>query len=418
MIEPRLFTRLAVALAIGMLVGLERGWREHKGEENVHVAGVRTFGLTGMLGALWAMLAENMGNLLLGFAFVAFAALMITSHIISVRREGDYGLTTVVAALITFALGALAMRGYETAAAAVAVVTATLLGLKPILHSWVERLERKELYAIFKLLLISVVVLPALPDKGFGPWQALNPYEIWLMIVLIAAISFVGYFAMKVAGPKRGLGLTGLFGGLISSTAVTVDFSKMGKEIDDLRPVLSAGILVASGTMFPRILLISSIVYPPLVYKLALPLGVMAVVCYASAAWLWWKVSDAKTSKDLNSRGSFELKIAFAFGALLTTIMFLSRALLAWMGDAGLYLLAATSGLTDVDAITLSSSRMAGTQIAIDVAANAIMIAAFVNTLVKAALTSIIGGTGMARYVGATLLIAIISGAVLIFIIN
>ncbi|NTV45840.1 MAG: MgtC/SapB family protein [Chlorobiales bacterium] len=401
-----------------MLVGLERGWREHKGEENVHVAGVRTFGLTGMLGALWAMLAENMGNLLLGFAFVAFAGLMITSHVISVRREGDYGLTTVVAALITFALGALAMRGYETAAAAVAVVTATLLGLKPILHSWVERLERKELYAIFKLLLISVVVLPALPDRGFGPWQALNPYEIWLMIVLIATISFVGYFAMKVAGPKRGLGLTGLFGGLISSTAVTVDFSKMGKEIEDLRPVLSAGILVASGTMFPRILLISSIVYPPLVYKLALPLGVMALVCYASAAWLWWKVSDTKTSKDLNSRGSFELKTAFAFGALLTMIMFLSRALLAWMGDAGLYLLAATSGLSDVDAITLSASRIAGDQIAIDVAARAIMLAAFVNTLVKAALTSIIGGTSMARYVGTTLLLAIVSGSLLIFILN
>ncbi|NTW49007.1 MAG: MgtC/SapB family protein [Chlorobiales bacterium] len=187
-----------------MLIGIERGWRERKGEESVHMAGVRTFGLIGMLGALWAMLAENMGPLLLGLAFVAFAALMIVAHVLAVKRDMDYGLTTVVASLITFALGALAMRGYETVSAAVAVVTTTILGIKPILHGWVERLEQKELFAIFKLLLISVVILPALPDRGFGPWDALNPYEIWLMIVLIAAISFVGYFAMKVAGPKRG----------------------------------------------------------------------------------------------------------------------------------------------------------------------------------------------------------------------
>ncbi|NTW49387.1 MAG: DUF4010 domain-containing protein, partial [Chlorobiales bacterium] len=205
---------------------------------------------------------------------------------------------------------------------------------------------------------------------------------------------------------------------LISSTAVAVDFSTRGKEMQELQSVLSAGSLVASGTMFPRILLLCSIIYPPLAYKIALPLGLMGVICYASAAWLWMKDGDAKTEHDLKSGGSFELKTAFIFGALLTTIMFLSRALVAWMGDTGLYLLAAASGLSDVDAITLSVSRMAGDQIMTDVAARAVMLAAFVNTLVKAVLASVIGGMGMARRVGATLVLAILCGAVVIFILG
>ncbi|MCW8928485.1 MAG: MgtC/SapB family protein, partial [Gammaproteobacteria bacterium] len=214
-----LFERLAVALAIGLLIGIERGWHEREAGEGRRIAGLRTFGIIGLLGAVSGLLADELGELLLAATFIAFAALVIAAHVLESREDRDFGMTTPVAALLTFTLGTLAALGYTAVAGATAVVTATLLGLKPLLHRWIEQMEQRELYAIFKMLMISVVLLPILPNQGYGPWQALNPYEIWWMVVLIAGISFAGYFAVKIAGSRRGLVITGLFGGLASSTA-------------------------------------------------------------------------------------------------------------------------------------------------------------------------------------------------------
>ncbi len=387
------FVHLWVALAVGLLIGVERGWQERSAAEGSRVAGIRTFGLMGLLGGLWALLAERLGDVLLGFAFVAFAGVVIVAHLRDVRLDRDVGITTVIAALVTFALGALAARGEPIIAAACGVLTATLLSLKPLLHHWLEKLEAKELYGALKLLLISVVLLPVLPNESYGPWGALNPYRIWWFVVLIATISFAGYFAMKIAGTRRGVMLTSLLGGLASSTAVTLSLARLGRQ-RDLQCILAAGILAAAGTMFPRILLEVAIVNPTLLLQLTLPMILMMFASYGTVLW-FWRQRRGEESTELPLRNPFEIRPALQFGLLLVVIMLLTEALQIWMGEAGIYLLALVSGLADVDAITLSLADMARGDLAADVAAQAIVLAAMMNTLVKGIMAFAIAGIGL-----------------------
>ncbi len=405
-----IYLRSGLALAIGMLIGMERGWHERHASQSVHLAGMRTFGLIGLLGAIWAQLSLVMGELLLGFAFVAFSALMIIAHILAVQKDYDYGLTTVVTALITFGLGALMMKGYQALSASIAVVVTALLSLKPALHKWVDRLEQSELQAIVKLLLISVVVLPILPNQGYGPWQALNPYKIWWMIVLISTISFVGYFAMRLAGPKRGIMLTAFFGGFFSSTAVSLDFARKSKQQPEASSLFVSGILMACGTMFPRVLVLLSVIYLPMAYKLATSFIVMALLTYGISFWIWKNLPEEQLAHTSDHRGAFELRTALWFGLLLTTIMFLSYALKDWMGDSGVYLLAFVSGLSDVDAITLSLSQMAKEDLAIQVATGAILLASITNTLVKAGLACVFGTRKMAWQISLSFALVVLAG--------
>jgi uncharacterized membrane protein (DUF4010 family) len=411
-----LFLDLGIALAIGLLIGVERGWQTRLAEEGTRIAGIRTFGLLGLLGGIWGLMSRELGELILGLAFVTVAALMITAHMTEVRNKHDVGVTTVVAALMTFALGALALRGYRTEAASAAVVTAILLSMKPVLHSWLQKLESQELFAALKLLLISVVLLPVLPNQGYGPWQALNPYEIWWLVVLIAVISFVGYFAMKIAGQKRGIMYTGIFGGLVSSTAVTLSLSRLAKKIR-MPQVLAAGILVSAATMFPRILLEVSIVNPGILKPLLLPMIVMTILAYGSAAWLWYRRSRDHDVEELELHNPLELMMAIRFGALLGLVMLLAEAAKAWMGDAGIYLLALISGLADVDAITLSLAAMQKEGLSAVTASHAIVLAAIANTLVKGILAAFIGGRIMALRVSITLIIVALAGGTSLFFI-
>ncbi len=388
------FVHLALALAVGLLIGVERGWSQRTLPEGGRIAGIRTFGLIGLLGGLWALLGEELGQLILAVAFAALAGLLIMAYARFTKGESDYGVTTVVAALVTFALGALALRGYEHVAAAGAVVTATLLSLKPILHGWLLRIEQRELYGALKLLLISVVLLPVLPNRGFGPWQALNPYELWWLVVLIAGIGFAGYVAIRVAGARRGLLLTGLLGGLVSSTALTLSFARMGRS-KILPGILSAGVLAAAAIMFPRILLEVAVVNRQLLPQLYLPMGVMTATVFGSAVWFWLRGKQDVTPDTPPLHNPFELKPALQFGVLLAAIVLLAEAFRVWFGDAGIYALAAISGLTDVDAITLSLARMARVDLTHEVAVRGIVLAAMVNTLAKGVLVAAIAGRGM-----------------------
>jgi len=395
--EVVLFQRLGVALALGLLVGVERGWETRRRAEGQRVAGFRTFGLIGLLGGLWALIAAETGVLVLAVAFAALAAVLIVSQIQFLRKDGDVGATTMVAALVTFALGALAGYGEMTLAAAGAVVVTLLLGVKPQLHGLVERLERDELMAVIKLLLMSVVLLPVLPDRGYGPWQALNPYRIWWMVVLIAGINFTGYMAIKLAGARRGVLLTGLFGGLASSTATTIGLARLAKGTTTLKRLAAAGIIVAATTMLPRMLLVAAVVAPPLALRLAGPLLLGTLTGCGAAAWLWQRARRRAAPDDVARRNPFELAVALQFGALLAVVMVLSYALQAWLGHAGLYLLGAVSGLSDVDAVTLSlGARVGEASLGAEVAAVAILLAAAVNTLVKAALAAAISGAELA----------------------
>ncbi|ABA58966.1 membrane protein [Nitrosococcus oceani ATCC 19707] len=388
-----LLEQLGLALALGLLVGLERGWQERHAEEGARIAGLRTFGLISLLGGLWALLSEQFGAVLLGFAFLTFVLLVLVSHFDSVKRSGARGLTTVVATLVTFTLGALTVAGYEVVASAAAVVVTVLLGLKPVLHAWLARLRQEELYAVYKLLLISVVLLPVLPNQGFGPWQILNPYEIWWMVVLIAGVSFIGYFAVRIAGTGRGILLTALSAGLVSSTALTLHFSRIARANPRGQRLLSAGIAFAAATMFPRLLLVVGIIHPSMALYLLFPAGLMGIIVYGGGYWLW-RGAKRQSTPHLVLDNPCDLGMAVKFGGLLALVILAAHALKEWFGEIGLYVAAGISGISDVDAISLTLARMAqeDSQV-LAVAAIGIFLAAMVNTLVKGGLAWGIGGS-------------------------
>ncbi|GAB4360404.1 MAG: MgtC/SapB family protein [Gammaproteobacteria bacterium] len=408
--ELELFERLGIALAIGLLIGVERGWKHRDEKEGARFAGLRTFGLVGLTGGLCALLAQIFGALFLGFAFAALTALVVVAHTLCVRESGDYGITTAIAALATFAMGALAVLGDQRIAAAAAVVTAVLLGSKSLLHRWLKSLQQRELYAGLQLLVITVVILPLLPNRDYGPFGALNPYVIWWMIVLISGISFIGYFTVKIAGTRLGIMLTALFGGLASSTAVTLHLARLGKENPRLHPLLASAVIVASATMLPRLLILVGIWEPRLLSSLWWPVGFMFGFSSLAALGLWFTHHRSHLPAELNLDNPLELATALKFGLLLVLVMLLAEALRNWWGEAGVVLLAGIAGLSDIDAITLSISRMSsGLRIDPETAGHAIVLAAVMNTVVKGAISAAIAGGAMARRVA--LVVVGIAGA-------
>lgn len=394
--------RLAVALSIGLLVGLERGWEHRQCEEGERELGLRSMGLIGLIGGLTGLLVEPLGGGLVGFVIIGLGLLLSAAHLASMRHSHDLGLTTEVAALATLLLAVMAGLGQLAIAASGAVIMVLLLGHKRALHGWLMRLQRPELDAVLRLLLISVVVLPLLPNRGFGPWQVLNPYEIWWMVVLIATLSFVGYVTIRLAGERRGMLFLGLFGGLASSTATTLSLARLHR--DRVRRIQSnhgeaaipaAGILLACATMFPRMLLVASLLHAPLFGVLLWPVVAMSTLLYLPAAVYVWRSSGSEVAEDLHPANPLELKSALFFGALLALTMLLGRALTGWFGDAGVYALAAASGIADVDAITLSLARMAGGELLLSTAGLGILIAALTNSLFKAGMAWAIGGSAL-----------------------
>ncbi len=407
---PHLYA-LGVSLAIGLLIGLERGWETREREEGSRIAGLRTYGLIGLLGGVFALIAEAFGAVVLGLGFLGLAVLVIAAYYRRFRISGDLGITSMVAALLTFGLGALAVLDHLFEATAAAVVTALLLDLKPRLHAWLRRLTPRELNAAFELLLISVVLLPILPNKGYGPWQALNPYAIWWMVVLIAGIGFVGYFAMKIGGARYGAVLTGITGGLVSSTAVTLTLSRLARTAPGHVDAMGSGILAACGTMFPRILLVASVINPALFLPLLAPVAVATAVTYLAAFVLWRRAGHtAAEHGETPLSNPFQIGMAIRFSLLLAVILLLAEAAREWWGDAGLYGLAAISGLTDVDAISLSVARLSRDAIEPPVAVMAIFVAAASNTLVKSLLAGYVGGRALGLRVGLPSTLALAGG--------
>jgi uncharacterized membrane protein (DUF4010 family) len=390
------FLELAIALAIGLIVGLERGWHGREQPEGGRVAGLRTFGLVGFAGGLFALLAResNIAFLIAGFALVGAALLLGQWR--RMREDSDVGATTMVAAFITFALGALAVYGQPAIAAAGAVVTALLLGLKPRLHALIAGLEEQELMAALRLLLISVVVLPLLPDRGFGPYEALNPYEIWWFVVLLSGLSFLGYIAVKALGTGRGLMLTAAAGGLFASTAVAISFARLAHEkratLDASgRRVIVAGMLLAAAIMPLRLLVLVAVVRGDLIGPLLVPMLAMGLTGMATA-WYLARGMERPNTPALVVDNPVHVAAALRFAALLAFIMVLVPAVRDWLGGAGLYLLALISGVADVDAITLSTARLVGGEITAAIAVATILIAVAANTVAKVGWVALIAG--------------------------
>jgi uncharacterized membrane protein (DUF4010 family) len=399
MTTVELFARLGLALAIGLLMGAERGWRDRELPEQLRGAGIRTFGMIGLAGGVAGALAVTLGGLVLAGAVLALTGLVISSRITRPAADTDTGFTTEVAELTAFCLGALAASGHMAAAAAAGVVATALLNAKETLHSWLSHVERLEMRAAIRLLLISVVMLPVLPDHGYGPGNALNPFRLWLMVVMVAGISFIGYFAIKIAGPRIGSLLTGVFGGLASSTALTLSFARMGRDDRSMHKVLAAGVAVANATMFLRLWVIILAVDRPMAMAELPPLAAMMAAGLIMTALLWRDHADAGKPGATGLTNPFELGVAIKFAILLAAVVIASRLLQSWAGSTGLYVLGAVAGLADVDAISLSMAEMAGHSVTLPVAAMTSLIAVFVNTAVHAAMVVVLCGGTMARRV-------------------
>jgi len=410
-----LLGRLGVALALGLLIGMERGWERRELAEGQRVAGFRTFGLISLMGGVTVLLAANAQGLFLSAVVVVLGAAVVLGYWRESTPGEDISLTTTIAALLAFGLGALAGNGQLTVAASTAVVITLLLGFKPELHRLLQRIERQELLDTLRLLLISVVLLPILPDKGFGPWQVFNPYRLWWMVVLVAGISYAGYFGIRLLGRQRGVLATGLLGGLASSTAVTVSMARRGKDEPEMQDLLAAGVVTAAAMMFPRMLVIVAAISPAVAARLLWPLLAAGLAAFAAAGWYVCRSDQKKLSESgerLKPSNPLGLGMALQFGLLLAVIMVLARAVREWMGDPGLYGLAAVSGLVDVDAITLSVASMAKRgETTTAIAAAVILIPAAVNTAVKPALVTAICGARMGLRVAVPLLAALLTGA-------
>jgi len=373
---------LLVALSIGLLIGIERGWSERDEKEGDRMAGIRTFSVVGLLGGVWGLLTFEINDWVVAAAFLAVTAMIISAHIMDVKRDEDVGATTAFTLMLVFALSAWSVFGYELPALGATVVVTALLGYKPTLHRWLRNINRKEIYAWTKLLVISLVLLPLLPNKGFGPWDAFNPYWVWWMIVLISGLSFVGYVAINVAGKNLGTLLTSFAGGLASSTAVTISLAEFAKK-SKTTFIFMAGVLLASSIMFIRVLIEVSVVNYQLLDKLWLPISLMFAGLIVAGLWLWRFKIHTEESSPIKLKNPFQLKTAIQFGLLLGAILVLSEGMQEWFGDQGVYALSVVSGLMDVDAITLSLSKMSADDLQEEVAVMGIILASITNTLVK-----------------------------------
>ncbi|UPQ84169.1 MULTISPECIES: MgtC/SapB family protein [Pseudomonadaceae] len=389
-----LLLNLATALGVGLLIGTERSWsgRDNAGQE---LAGIRTFGLAGLFGGLAALSASHFGAAAWIAMFVVLALLTIAGYVIESRAYADHGMTTEVALLLTFLLGSLAVAETRLLAASVAVVVALLLSLKARLHGALRKLSEAELSGALKLLFISVVLLPALPNEGYGPWQAFNPYTTWWMVVLIAGIGFAAYVAIRLLGTRHGLMVTALLGGIVSSTAMTITLARLNTE--KLRPALAAGLLATSALMFPRVLLEVGLINRALLPSLLAPMVTAGLIYSAGALFYYLRAGQQPQSgAEPPLKNPFELGPALRFAGLLVIILFLVEGAQRLLGDTGIYLVALLSGLTDVDAITLSLSNSARTDLSEMVAVRGIFLAALSNSLVKAGLILFIGGRALA----------------------
>ncbi|HFE39382.1 MAG TPA: MgtC/SapB family protein [Gammaproteobacteria bacterium] len=400
---------LGIALAIGLLIGIERGWKSRAAQEGKRIAGLRTFGLTGLLGGAAGMLSQYIDAIAFGFIFLGFSVAVTMTYVKWRRFNEDISITSLVALLLTFILGVLAALDHVNLAASAAVITAMLLRFKDVLHGWLKKLERQELHAALQLLLISVVLLPILPDQGYGPWQALNPYEVWWMVVLIAGISFIGYFSVKIAGPKKGLLFTAIATGLASSTALTLHFSRLSIKQKNMKNLLAAGVLLACGIMFLRIVLIASLINPALFSVLIIPLSTMTLVSLISAG-IYWQKNIERLPELTPLINPLELKTALLFGAFLALIILAGKAAIHFYGDTGVYMLATISGIADVDPINLTLSRMSTTGLSLHITIMAILLAAASNTILKGILAMVVGGTAFGLRVLLPLLAAIVIG--------
>jgi len=340
------------SLAIGLLIGLER--ERSPGSR----AGLRTFALVALFGTLAAMLSEeaNMPWLLLG-GLLTVGLMTIAAYFRVKDDSADPGTTTVAAILVCYGLGAAVWYENDTLAIMLAIITTVLLYFKTELHGITEKLSRRDLISILQFAVLTFIILPILPDKNYGPYEAINPYQIWLMVVLISGVSLAGYVALQFIGPRHSAVL-GLFGGLVSSTATTLVYARRSAENQNFIPLAVVVILLANLTVLIRLTIVSAVVSPSILPHLLPILGSGFLLGLGITAYWWYQLQQQNELPVPETKNPTEIGTAAAFGLIYGIVLFSSAWLSDIAGSSGLYAVALISGLTDVDAITLSSLRL------------------------------------------------------------
>jgi uncharacterized membrane protein (DUF4010 family) len=413
----------ALALAVGGAVGLERE-RHAQAEQKPAFGGARTFPLVALLGAALAFLARSLGPSVLALGFLALAILLGLGYWSSRREAGNarLGLTTELAALLVFVIGALPFVESTSVSfpqrlllgGALGTIVMSLLALRRPIHAFAERISHEDLLATVRFALAAVVALPLLPDRSIGPFDALNPFRIGVVVVLIAGISFVGYVAMRLYGPRKGLGVTAIAGGLVSSTAVTLAFSARGRKQPHLAPACALAIGLAATIMFLRVLVEIAAVRPELLRPVAVPLGAMLAVGVVGCGVLWRRISGEPPAEEPKGlQNPFRLRQALRLGLVYALVRLVAA--VAWdrFGSGGLLVSATVAGLADVDAITLSVARMHEHGLPDALAVTAVTTAAATNTLVKVGLAIALGRRRIGTAVASVLVPAAAAGTIL-----
>jgi uncharacterized membrane protein (DUF4010 family) len=405
-----LFSRLGIALGLGLLIGLQRQ------RTDARLAGFRTFPLITLLGALCALLAQDFGQWIIAGGLGALALIILGGNLPLMRTGEEHpGVTTEVTMLLMFVVGAYTMVGALAVSITTCGAVAVLLHLKPQLHSLAEKIGDRDFRAMMQFTLISLVILPVLPNHVYGPFGILNPFKIWLMVVLIVGLSLGGYVTYKLIGVRAGAWASGVLGGLISSTATTVSVARRSRQVPGNPEVATFVILMASAVSLLRVGLLVGVTVPPFLPAVALPLGAMLGVLALLGSWSLSRSGNAPTDQP-DQANPAELKPAVMFGLLYALILLVVAAANQHFGKQGLYVASVISGLTDMDAITLSVSQLVkNLEVAPGTGWRLIVVAAMANLAFKAGMVVALGekslrrrvcfGFGAAAAIGATLLI-------------
>ena len=382
------------SLALGLLIGLERE------RSPAAKAGLRTFSLVALAGTLGALLSEKTGApWVLGAGLMIMGGMMVATYFKTTSSE-DPGTTTIAAVVVCYALGAMVWYGMEQLAVTLAILTTALLYFKPELSGATRSLTRLDLVSILQFAVLSFVILPILPNREYGPYHALNPYQIWWMVVLISGLSLAGYAALRVAGQRHGTLLTGLFGGIASSTATTLAFSRHSRDSPHLTSMAALIILLANWVVLVRLSVVVAVLAPGLLRPMLTVLGGGALAGLVMLYWLWRRLDGQPNTPTLDMKNPTEIRAAVSFGALYAGVLFAAAWLSDLVGSQGVYAVALVSGLTDVDAITLSSLRLFGMgTLQGNQAVTAVLLAVLANIVFKSGLATVIGGAALARQV-------------------
>jgi len=375
---------LATSIGIGFLIGMERQFSKEAVEHQEQFAGIRTFTMVSMFGFISALLSTLMGDWIFGLTLACVFAFVVVSYVQLSKQPSNKGATSEFALLITFTLGAMVFMKLILFALIIMVVMLMLLAFKPTLHLFVEKLKRQELLAIILFVVMSALVIPFLPNDNFGPYELWNLKEIWQMVVLVSGTSLVGYMIAKFMG-QRGTMLAGIVGGLVSSTSVALAFSRKSMETKSKATSFfyAMGVISACTIMFPRILFEVYVVNAELAKQLWVPVLLITIAGFGSATLIYKFRKGKPGANGIVLKNPLDFSTAIKFAFLYAAVQWLVKYSSIHFGDSGTYIAGAISGITDVDAITLSMAKISKASGDANLAISTILIAALSNTLVK-----------------------------------